>query len=347
LVHELGHHLGAAHSPEQTSVMRPVLGDNQAGRSDFRIQFDPVNALVVGMICEEMRRRNVMHLSALLPETKRRLQQIYIELARSLPDDPAGLHYVGLMSSAHATPLVGAARRVLQQITMAAAENRALPVATESGTTASTRLEGDALTEHYVHVAAKAADSLPDGVAVPAFLLATGCALGDLVSSPLPPAAASLARTIETTSERKVRIAVIGQPTLFGQRVLARQFFTHAYLTAATTAETAQDASLGKELVDIRNGGGFNVAELAAGRAGARFAQALADNRFPLSLLSRVFDASKYVPAVEGLPGELAAAEFKSRYGSRNDPRFQKLLQDIDGRIMILPAYRKVDISLP
>ena len=48
LVHELGHFLGASHSPEPDSVMRPVLGD-QPGRSAraFRIRFDPVNTLVM------------------------------------------------------------------------------------------------------------------------------------------------------------------------------------------------------------------------------------------------------------------------------------------------------------
>src|SRR5205085_2261216 len=45
LVHELGHFLGAAHSPETNSVMRPNLADKQANRRDFHIMFDPVNAL--------------------------------------------------------------------------------------------------------------------------------------------------------------------------------------------------------------------------------------------------------------------------------------------------------------
>ena len=57
LVHELGHYLGASHSPERNSVMRPVLGDRLAGRPGFHIQFDPVNTLVIAMVGEEMRRR--------------------------------------------------------------------------------------------------------------------------------------------------------------------------------------------------------------------------------------------------------------------------------------------------
>ena len=41
LVHELGHFLGAVHSPERDSVMRPILGDKQARAVGFRIGFDP------------------------------------------------------------------------------------------------------------------------------------------------------------------------------------------------------------------------------------------------------------------------------------------------------------------
>ena len=71
LVHELAHHLGAAHSPEWQSVMRPVLGDKRAGRSDFHIQFDPATqTLTVGMVSEEMRCSNVSKISQLQYATR-------------------------------------------------------------------------------------------------------------------------------------------------------------------------------------------------------------------------------------------------------------------------------------
>ena len=59
LVHELGHFLGASHSPEPTSVMRPVLGDRQAVRKGFQVRFDPVNTLIISMVGEELRRRRI------------------------------------------------------------------------------------------------------------------------------------------------------------------------------------------------------------------------------------------------------------------------------------------------
>ena len=91
LIHELGHYFGAAHSPERESIMRPVLGDNKSTRTNYRVQFDPVNTLAIAIISEEMRRRHLKTLGELAPDTRKRLGQIYTELAHSLPDDPAAL----------------------------------------------------------------------------------------------------------------------------------------------------------------------------------------------------------------------------------------------------------------
>ena len=41
LLHEVGHYLGAVHSPDPTSVMRPILDDDKAIRRTFEIGFDP------------------------------------------------------------------------------------------------------------------------------------------------------------------------------------------------------------------------------------------------------------------------------------------------------------------
>jgi hypothetical protein len=103
LVHELGHYLGASHSPERNSVMRPVLGDHHG--AGLQIRFDPVNALVIAMVGEEIRRRHVDSFADLTPGTKTRLRQIYGELAKAFPGDAATRQYIDTLDAT--TPRAG------------------------------------------------------------------------------------------------------------------------------------------------------------------------------------------------------------------------------------------------
>ncbi|MGD9648791.1 MAG: M12 family metallo-peptidase [Pirellulales bacterium] len=100
LVHELGHYLGAVHSPETTSVMRPVLGDRQARLRSFRIGLDPLNALAIHLVGEEYRiRGNVRRLIELSPVTRLQLRSIYQEIGRAIPNDPAPPQYISLLGN--------------------------------------------------------------------------------------------------------------------------------------------------------------------------------------------------------------------------------------------------------
>jgi hypothetical protein len=340
LVHELGHYLGAAHSPEPGSVMRPVLGDDRALRSNFAIRFDPVNTLIMAMVGEEIRRRDLTHISELTPDTRLRLKQIYEQLSRSLPNDLSSMRFLQLMSSAAATPLAASAKKVLQEIRRAAVANRALPVAISGDGGAPSRREGDALTDYYVRQAARAADTLPKDVAPRAFLVALGVGLdhSDLLAKVR--GASGMARAVESPTERAARLAVLGEPTIRGRRDLAQHFFVSAFLAATMGSDIAQTAGTAKELVDAHGTSGFSFADLAADRAGAKFAEGIISRRFPLDLLSQGFSASAFVPDVAGLPEGLSAADVASQYGSANDPRFQKQLQAIDRRLLQLPPYR-------
>jgi len=346
LVHELGHHLGAAHSPERGSVMRPVLGDDLAGRSDFRIQFDPVNTLAIAMIGEEIRRRNITRLYDLTPGSKRRLSQIYTALGRSLPEDPAAAHYVRLMQSGADTPLAESAKRVLQVMVRAAISNRALPAADGGQIDGPTRRVGDTLTEYYVRQAARAANALPEGVATRAFLAAIGIGLGDGELLAQIPGAGDFARAVEAPNERAVRLTVLGEPTVHGRRDLAQHFFMSAYLTVSLGADAANAAALAKELLDAQGASGLSFVDLAAGRAGVRFADGILNKRVPFGMLPQIFTVKAFMPAVDGLPEGLSADELKLQFGRKDDPRFRKQLSEIDGRILALPAYRPATFQL-
>jgi hypothetical protein len=340
LVHEMGHYLGASHSPERTSVMRPVLGDNLAGSAGFHIRFDPVNTLVMSLLGEEIRRRNVKQLSELTSDTRRRLEQIYLQLSRSMPDDPAGMHYVQLMRSATTTPMAGPAKHVLQAIVRAAISNHALPLGIDMGSGIPSRRTGDALTEYYVRQAARTADGLADEVAARAFLAALGVAMDDSDMLGKIPGVGGLHRAIEAPNERVVRQSVIGEPTMRGRQDLAKHFFLSAYLTATMGADAANAAGVAKELVDVNTTSGLSFADLAADRAGVKFAEGVLTGRFPLHLIAQGFAVSAFVPEVKDLPEGISSADLMSQYGSADDPRFRKLLDEIDQQIRLLPPHR-------
>jgi hypothetical protein len=346
LVHELGHHLGAAHSPERGSVMRPVLGDKRAGRSDFRIQFDPVNTLAMSMLGEEMRRRNITRTDELSADTKRRLRQIYSELARSLPNDPAAVHYGQLIGSATSMPLVVATKQVLQAMREAAISNRTLPVAEPGDPGGPFRREGDALTDLYVQRAARAASGLPEDVAPRAFLLALAVGLDDTQWLASVPQAAEVAVAAEAPSERAVRLALFGEPTIRRRRDLAAHFFVSAYLTSALGAEAALAAGVAKELIDAQGPSGFSFADIAADRAGMRFASGVLAGQIPLRLLADSFSVAAFTPDIDGLPEGLSAVQFKDQFGAARGPRFGKQIAEIDRRILELPPYRPSRLRL-
>lgn len=342
LVHELGHFLGATHSPEQGSVMRPVLGNNRTRRTDYSVRFDPVNTLVISLVGEEIRRRNIVRFSDMTTGTKLRLAPIYDQLAVAMPGDPSSSRYRVLLSSAVGTPLADSAKVVLQAIQRAAVANHALPMAAGASVGVPARRTGDELTDYYVRQAALAASRLPEDVAPRAFMVALGVGLGLDDSNLLAkvPGAAGLIRAVETPSDRAARLAVLGQPTMRGRRDLAQHFVVSGFLVATLGSDAAESAGIAKELMDAQGTSGLSFADIAADRAGIRFAEGVQERRFSLKLLSLGFSSAAFMPEVDGLPESLTAAQFVAQYGSADDPRFKKQLQAIDGRVLQLAPYR-------
>ncbi|MEX2559115.1 MAG: hypothetical protein WD403_04330, partial [Pirellulales bacterium] len=200
LVHELGHYLGAAHSPERQSVMRLLLTDRLPGTVGERLVLDPLNALAVCLVGEEMGERRLESLDGMSVPRRKRLTEIYATLSRALPDDPAAPQLSTLVAAGRETggkkpqedegkggrgeggkgpeaqgTLEEARQAVVAAILAAARDN----AGKQSGKNAKGKplLEGDRLTELHVRAAATAAAGMDEAHREKAFLLALATAL--------------------------------------------------------------------------------------------------------------------------------------------------------------------------
>jgi hypothetical protein len=341
LVHELGHYLGAAHSPERTSVMRPVLGDNQAGRTGFLIRFDPVNTLIIASVGEEMGRGGVEKFSDLSAGTKRRLRAVYDSLSRAMPEDPAAAIFLRYTEATANLPLASQAKRVLQGFVLAATANRALAPPDMPIPGQPARRSGDELTEYLVRQAAGVATALPGEIAPGALLLALGMGFDGSNTLLMREETRVLAQAVETSAERPLRQTMLGEPTLRGRRDLAARFFTAACLTSFLGAERAKELLLADEL-DRVPAGRFSFALVAADRAGIRWGADVAKGRFKPQMVATGFAPATFMPAVDDLPEGLSASQFAARFGSQRDPRFLQQLAAIEHGISELPLYRGI-----
>lgn len=345
LVHELGHYLGAAHSVEPDSVMRPVLGDNPVRLKEWKIRFDPLNTLAVAMIGEEVRRRGVREVSAVSPARRRRLAQVYATLNGLAPDDPTAarmLALVGGKAGANADDavrpaerLAAAAARVVQEVTRAAAANGKLPP--------SQRLAGGELTDRLIRAGAAATNDPR------AFVVGIAVALDDVGGMRINPRTRGLVDQIESERDRRLRLNVLGRPTARERDDTLKHFVVSAGL-AATLGETeAHGWGVAKELADAarRGGSGFSFADLAADRAGVRFAKAVVTGQAPLEAMAAGFRIENYVPSLEGLEEGIELSKFVEEYGGTDKPRYEAEVNAIDARIDALLPYAMLRLPIP
>jgi hypothetical protein len=337
LVHELGHFLGASHSPEPTSVMRPVLSGGLQRRVNAHIRFDPVNTLLIAMMGEEIRKRRVKKLSDLSLSTKRRMQEIQSVLVQALPDDPAAGHYVQLLGAATTGPLLTETSTILQQLVHVAKQrNKA-----EKGS------NGDLLTEAYVRQAALAAQQARSEYAETAFLLALGIAMDDTNLLRSLPWIEPILRRVETDAQRRAREQVFGSPTMRDRRDLTRHFFVSALSVAIHGSRATRGAGIAKELFDAQDGSGFSFKDMAANRSGIAFAVAVLGKKIPLTTVASDFRVDAFLPTLEGLTESLSTKQWKQDYGGFGDKRFAEQMSQIDRRVMRLPIYERLHRSKP
>jgi hypothetical protein len=214
--------------------------------------------------------------------------------------------------------------------------------AAQGNVRAAKPLKGDALTEFYVRAAAVEACKLPPEEGPGVFLTALGIALDDSTLVRNNRLLVAFFRQVESDDERKVRLGVLGSPTVRGRRDWCQHFAVSCMLTALAGPTAAEAAGLLKERLDMRAGGsGFSFADLSADYAGVAFAARVQKGGVALDKLATGFAVNDHVPDAAGLTDGLTAEEFRKQIGSFDDERFSAEIKRIRQRIADLPGQKE------
>ncbi len=345
LMHELSHLLGAVHSPDPGSLMRPTVGDGKARSAKFRVQLDPLNALAVGVWVEEMRDGELKEWGDLRPPARERLIAVYKTIARALPGDPMAKDHAAHLdrlapvarAAAPAEPVLTAKQQAVRKVVRAVA----IRAADLSRKPEATRLKGDDLTAELVRTAASVAATEEEEQRSAALAIGLGLALDHSTTLRNNPLTRGFCHAIETDAERRERIAALGSPTVRGRRDLCQHFVVSAALAELLGPEASEAAGLLKERLDMAGTSGFSFTDLAADFAGVEFARVLRRDTRAVARVSVVFEVADYAPDVTGLPDGLPRKKFEADFGSETDPRFRKMLDEVRKRVAGLPGYKK------
>lgn len=373
VAHHLGLMLGAVRSPDRGSVMRLKLGDGQAAKKGYRVQFDPLNLIVMNVWAEEVAAGSGKNFHTLRATSRERLRVLYKTLAgvheAMKTDDTQAREYVewcekagpkkpdaGVKPTPPEKPMAtdpdptpkpadpkpaistdAAAVRVVVQAVTAKAKELAKKPATGEGA----RPKGDSLTAEYVRAAAEAALKLDEKKQPHGFLVGLGIALDDSTILRDKPVVKALCEAAESDAERKERLAALGLPTVRGRRDLCQHFAVSAALTELFGAAAAEFAGLSKEMADMKGVSGFSFADLAADLAGVEFAAAVGKEPKRLAAIAKGFAVSDHAPDVKEFADGLSEERFKKEYGGVSDKRFVLALERVRAAVKDLPAYKK------
>jgi hypothetical protein len=336
LVHELGHFLGACHSPEDDSVMRPKLGDGRVNRRSFRLGFDPINTLVMNLVAEELARRPVRGLAELSAPTRRRLLDIFASLSRAIPDDPAAPFYVRLLGATPPEPwkvrtlpdgVLDGARAVLSAIIADAKRDLK-------------HRSGDELTERYFRLAAAVCRGLPAEEAPAAYILGLAIALDRESLLRALPLRGLAWNKIESEDERGRRLRLLGETSMQGRPSLLRSFLITAAVQTLLEEQTVTPAAVVEELLLLQGGDHFRFDDFAASLAGIAFTSQLEASPTLLDELAKSFRVGDYVMPPKSLPAPLDREEFSRQYGTTSDERFVKKQDALRKQLLSLPGYQ-------
>ena len=335
LLHELGHYMGAVHSPEPNSVMRPVLGDRKSRHVDFRVAFDPANTLAMYLVGEEVRTRGAGSLRQMTLGTKRRLGEIYGQMAKVLPKDPAAPRYQLMVKRSSISPVVIATKRLLNEMTRTAITSKSIVKKPRSDRVA------EGMASYLVSRAATSAATLPPTISTKAFLVALGVGLGDRSILMQHSKIASLCRLFEDDARHAKRKRAIGRLAVYGRTDLLQLFTTAAAQTVLIGPQACESLATGAELARAKHSGHFDFARLAATLAGVRFASHVQKPETDLARLGKETDLRHFIPSPTMSPSPLSHANFVKKYGGLRNKRFRKQIGELRKKIDGLSGFRK------
>jgi hypothetical protein len=129
--------------------------------------------------------------------------------------------------------------------------------------------------------------------------------------------------------------------TLQGRDDLPKHFLLSAALVGAADTAVADVIGVYKEVKDSHGGSGFSFVDLAADRAGVRFAEKAA--RSPRELQRAVValtTESELLPSSADLSEGLQAADFERRFQNRDSAEYRKVAASIEARLDRLALYQ-------
>ncbi|MAP10986.1 MAG: hypothetical protein CMQ61_02915 [Gammaproteobacteria bacterium] len=132
--------------------------------------------------------------------------------------------------------------------------------------------------------------------------------------------------------------------TLRGRRDFTQHFLTSAGLVVLGGNRFSDAIGLAKEVDDAGFGSGFSFPDIAADRAGTRFAEmALHSTEYARRLQQRVAAGLKdaqLMPSVKGLPEMMNRGEFERRFERVGSPAYERMMSQIERRLDAIRLYR-------
>lgn len=125
---------------------------------------------------------------------------------------------------------------------------------------------------------------------------------------------------------------------------IPQHFIASALLATVDSTLLGEQIGVDKELGDAQKGSGFSFIDLMADRAGTKFGRIATESgqraRQLQQIMSSAKDYSIIIPEIQDLPEHLDEQAFKLKYQDIDSPAYQQIVDEIDKRIVALPAYR-------